>query len=31
MEKDNYLIVLVSGNNSTRVDKAAIVTIGLKK
>ena len=31
MANDNYLIVLVSGNDSTRVDEAAIVSVGLKK
>lgn len=31
MANDNYLIVLVSGNDSTRVDEAAIVSSGLKK
>ena len=31
MANNNYLIVLVSGNDSTRVDEAAIVSAGLKK
>jgi len=31
MGNDNYLVVLVSGNDSTRVDEAIIVSAGLKK
>jgi hypothetical protein len=31
MGNDNYLVVPVSGNDSTRVDEATIVSAGLKK